>query len=533
MALLERSDGSSVASVLGTRATTDPGRTFLRAGEDALTYAEVEGRAEALAAALGQLGVEAGDRVALVLPACPEFVVTFFAAAKLGALVVPLDPRLTPAELQYRLRHSEAVCAVTLERRYGVDFLQLFEDLLVGLPELQYLVTVGDEDLWYDDRIFQYEDLVSAGGGRDFDGPDGDVGDETFAIVYTSGTTGKPKGVELTHANLLYAAEGTARELGLEEDDRVAGIGSLFHVFGLGPGILSTVLSGASLVLEDDPDAGGTLDLVERHGATVLYGVPTLFVGEMREQEARARDLSSLRLGVVAGAPVNDELVRRVEAELVPTVVVAYSVTEASATVCVARPDDPPSKRAFTVGRPLEGTELRIVERDGTELPLESVGEIVLRGPGIMRGYSRQPGETRAVQDEDGFLLTGDLGMRDEDGFVHLVGRRKDVIIRSGFNIYPREIESRLDAHPAVQESAVVGLPDPLLGEAVCACVVPTEGALVTEEELKDWCRETLAASRGPDRILFYDAFPRTGTGKIRRVELVRLVQSDAAGPAT
>ena len=532
MALLERSQDGSVASVLRMRATSDPGGVYLRTEGGTTTYAELEGEAEALAAALAQLGVEAGDRIALVLPACQEFVVALFAAAKLGAAIVPLDPRLTATELQYMLRHSEAVCAVTVERAYGVDFLQLFEDLVVDLPDLQYVVTVGEEDLWYDDRIFQFEDLVSAGRGRDFAAPEVDPAADCFALVYTSGTTGKPKGVELSHRNLLYAAAGTARAVGLDTEDRLVGIGSLFHVFGLGPGVLSTLLSGASLVLADEPGPDRTLELVARHRATVHFGVPTLFIGEMRELEERPRDLSSLRVAVVAGAPVGDELARRIAERLCSTVLVAYSLTEASSTVCMASPEDPPAKRAFTVGRPLEGTELLILERDGTELPVESVGEIALRGPGVMLGYSRQPGETRTVMNDDGFLLTGDLGMRDEDGFIHLVGRRKDVIIRSGFTIYPREVESRLDAHPAVQEAAVVGVPDPLLGEALCACVVPIEGAIVTEEELEDWCRETLAAAKVPDQIRFLESFPRTGTGKTRRIELARLVQAEH-GPAT
>jgi fatty-acyl-CoA synthase len=418
---------------------------------------------------------------------------------------------------------------VTIERAYGVDFLQVFEDLLVGLPELQYLVTVGEEDLWYDDRIFQFEDLLSAGGGRDFQGPDIDPGEDPFAIVYTSGTTGKPKGVELSHRNLLYAAVGTARALAMEEEDVVVGIASLFHVFGLGPGVLGTLVSGASLVLEDDPDAGATLDLVVRHGATVHYGVPTLFIGELREQQDAPRDLSTLRVAVVAGAPVSDELVHGISEHVCETVVVAYSVTEASSTVCVSSPDHPREKRVFTVGLPLPDTDLKIVEGDGSELPVESVGEIAIRGPGVMLGYSRQPGETRSVLDAEGFLLSGDLGMRDEEGFIHLVGRRKEVIIRSGFNIYPREVESRLDAHPAVQESAVIGVSDSLLGEAVCACIVPIEGAIVTDEELKDWCRETLAAAKSPDQVRFLDSFPRTGTGKIRRVELARLVQAESS----
>ncbi len=441
-------------------------------------------------------------------------------------MIVPLDPRQPPGELQYTLRHSEAVCAVTVERAWDIDFLQLFEELLVRLPELQYLVTVGEEDLWYDDRIFQYEDLMSAGWGRDYPSPDIDPVKDCFAIVYTSGTTGKPKGVELSHANLLSVAAGTAAALGLSPDDRMVGVSALHHVFGLGPGLLSTLAAGAALVLDLEPDAHGTLDLIVRHRATVLCGVPTSFIADIAAQRERARDLSSLRVAMPSGAPVGDDLVRRIRDQLCDTVLVAYSLTETSSTLCVARPDDPEEKRTYTVGKPLPGTELRILERDGQELPVESVGEIAVKGPGVMLGYHRQPGETAAAFDRDGYLLTGDLGIVDEEGYVHLVGRRKEVIIRAGFNVYPREVESRLEAHPAVREAAVVGVTDPLLGEATCACIVPVEGAIVTSQEIVDWCRGTLADTKIPDQVRFFDALPRTGTGKIRRIELSRLVQS-------
>ena len=526
MALGERFRGSSVGAALATRATSDPGRPYLVSADGTLSFGDVDSRSDALAAALANLGVEAGDRVALVLPNCPEFVVSLFAVAKLGGVIVPLDPRQPQGELQYMLRHSEAVCAVTVERAWGIDFLQLFEELLVRLPELQYLVTVGEEDLWYDDRIFQYEDLTSAGAGRDYPSPDIDPVKDCFAIVYTSGTTGKPKGVELSHANLLSVAAGTADALGLGPDDRLAGVSALHHVFGLGPGLLSTLAAGAALVLDLEPEAQGTLDLVARHRATILCGVPTSFIADIAAQRERARDLSSLRVAMPSGAPVGDELVERIRANLCDTVVVAYSLTETSSTLCVTRPDDPEEKRTYTVGKPLPGTELRILERDGEELPVESVGEIAVKGPGVMLGYHRQPGETAAAFDRDGYLLTGDLGIVDEEGYVHLVGRRKEVIIRAGFNVYPREVESRLEAHPAVREAAVVGVADPLLGEATCACVVPVEGAIVTSQEIVDWCRGTLADTKVPDRVRFLDALPRTGTGKIRRIELARLVQS-------
>ena len=531
MALSERFAGFNVASALALRATTDPGRAFLVTEERPLTYAEVDSRSDALAASLSNLGVEKGDRVALILPSCPEFVVSLFAVAKLGATVVPVNPREPPSEIQYMLRHSESVCAVTVERAYGIDFLQLFEELQVRLPELQYLVTVGQEDLWYDDRIFQYADLLSAGAGRDYPEAGIDPATDCFAIVYTSGTTGKSKGVELSHRNLVSVAAGTADALGLRPDDRVVGVSALYHVFGLAPGLLSTALAGASLIVEDEPDAGATLDLVERHRATVHYGVPTMFVAELREQKRSPRDVSSLRLAMPAGAPVSPDLVRLIRERLCPTVLVGYSLTETSSTVCVTRPQDSPEQQEQSVGRPLPGTEVRILERDGGELPESRVGEIALKGPGVMLGYHRQPRETAAAFDPQGFLLTGDLGVVDEAGLVHLVGRRKEVIIRAGFNVYPREVESRLEAHPAVREAAVVGLADPLLGEASCACIVPVEGAIVTSQEIMDWCREMLAAQKVPDQVRFFDSFPRTGTGKVRRIDLAKMCQT-ASRPA-
>ncbi len=529
MALSERFRGFTVASALTTRATSDPERDFLLHGDEVLTYGQVESQSEALAAALAHLGVESGDRIALVLPACAEFVVTMFAAAKLGAVIVPLNPRLPSAELQYMLRHSEAVCAVTVERTNDVDYLQLFEEMLVQLPELQYLVTVGEEDLWYDDRIFQFEDLLSAGGGRDFGGLEADSADRLFAIVYTSGTTGKPKGVELSHTNLVSVAAGTADALELRPEDRVIGVSALFHVFGLGPGVLSTLLAGASIILQDDADPDATLELIQKMRATVHYGVPTIFVGELQAMEREPRDVASLRIAMVAGAPVGDNLVRRIRDRLCPLAVVAYSLTETSSTLCVSRPGDPEEKQIFTVGKPLPGTEIRILEGGGEELPVESVGEIAVKGTGVMKGYYRQPSETSAVFNDEGYFLTGDLGIVDEEGYVHLVGRRKEVIIRSGFNVYPREVETRLEAHPAVREAAVVGVADELLGEAICACIVPVEGAIVTGQEIVDWCRVTLADDKIPDLVRFLDAFPRTGTGKTRRVELSRVIQSESS----
>lgn len=527
MTLVQRFAGCSVAQVLEAQAKERPDSAFLVYGDKKLTYGQTHARSEALAAALAELGVEPGQRIAVDMPNWPEFVITMFAAAKLGAVIVPLNPRFTVPELQYMLRHSEATVVVTCETFNDTDYLQLFEGFLTTLPDLQYLVTVGEADLWYDDRIYQFEDLLSSGEGRALPQPTIDPDNDTFAILYTSGTMGKPKGVALTHSNLLLTAARTADTIELSSDDVVFGVTTIFHVFGIGPGVLGTAQAGASLVLQEQFMPAEALELIAKHKVTVHYGVPTVFITEMREVDRPRHDLSSLRAGIVAGAPIGDDLVKRIRQDLCPSLQVAYSLTETASTVALTCPSDPSDKQVYTVGRPLSGTEIRVLDLDGTILPVESLGEIAVKGPGVMKGYYRQPGETAQAFNEDGFFLTGDLGIVDDEGFVHIVGRRKELIIRGGFNVYPREVEDRLHAHPAVADVAVVGLPHEVLGEVVCACIVPTEGAIVTGEEIKDWCRGSLADYKVPDLVRFFDSFPRTGSGNVRRVELARMVSAE------
>jgi len=525
MLLSGQNTSLSLAALLSARAERSGSRPFVVLGDRSLSFAEVERQASALAAALAGLGVDRGDRVALILPGSFEHVVGFFAIQRLGAVAVPLDPRLTGPELRYLLRHSEAVAAITVERWQGVDYLELFEGLLPHLPEFQYLVTVGEEDLWYDDRIFQFEDLLSSGQGRVFDPPVLDPQSDLAVLLYTSGTSGKPKAVELTHESLRFTAAATVDALTITEDDRVIGITALHHVFALGPGLVGSLLAGNALILQEAFDPHRSLEAIETQGATVQLGVPTVYVSQLQAQRERPRDLSTLRLGLVAGAPISDELQVDVETHLCPILVAAYSLSETASVLSVARPTDPEVKRRQTVGRPLDGMEVVVLEDGGVVLPVESLGEIAVRGPGLMRGYYRQPNETRRSMTSDGYFRTGDLGMLDEDGFIHLVGRQRDVIIRGGSNVHPSEVEDRLHQHPAVEDVGVVGIRDGLLGEAICAAVIVVEGAIVTEEELRDWCRAALAEHKVPDIVRFIDALPMTGTGKIRRVELARRME--------
>jgi fatty-acyl-CoA synthase len=519
----------TLAQIVARRAHEHPERLAVVAANGRnITYGQLEARAAAMAAALSELGIGAGDRIAVNMPNCPEWTIALVASAKLGAVVVPVSPRLNFHELKYQLRHAEVSCAFTAERVDGIDFLQVFEQLITELPDLQYLVTVGDEDLWYDDRIFQFEDLLSKGEGRPVPSPAG-VGDAAdFAMLYTSGTTGKPKGVRLGQRGVVETALRTGEAIEIEPSDRVFAAVPIFAVFGFSVAV-GVLASGATLVLQPEFEAAEALKLMARERVTVLHGVPTMFHLLMREpgfDGARLR-AAGLRTGIIAGSPVSEDLVRRIRKWC--DVQVAYGLTETGPAVTITRFADPADKRASTVGRPLPGVEVMAVDVLTGELhgPAEAVGEIAVRGPGVMLGYARMPGETARSFTPEGFFLTGDLGIIDEEGYLRIIGRRKETIVRGGFQIFPREVEDRLRAHPAVDDVCVIGIPHDVLGELICACIVPVEGAVITGKELKAFARDTMADFKVPDIVRFFDTFPMTGSGKVRRRELERTVALD------
>jgi fatty-acyl-CoA synthase len=523
---LARFAGLSVHDLLDRSTAEEPDRALVRFAEESLSYERVQVQARALAAALSNLGVGAGDRVAIDLPNGPEFVVSALAASNLGAAIVPLNPAYSVHELQFMLRNSEASVVIAVEEFEGQDNLELFERMQFSLPDLQYVVTVGEEDLWYDDRIFQFEDLLSSGEGKSLPEVRIDPEEDVYTILYTAGTTGKPKGVMLTHANLVRTNAAMAAALGMTRQDIAVLTVPMFNIFGLGA-LVATLAVGSTLVVLEKFDAVRSLELAAETHATVLYGVPTMFVMQLRSGLADRLDLSNLRTGIVAGAPVLDRLAGEIRENLAKDVEIGYGLTETSPWVSLTRRDDPPEKRKFTVGRLIEGVEAVVLGEDGSPLPEESIGELAIRGSNVMKGYNRQPEETSRSFTEDGFFLTGDLGMVDEDGYLHIVGRKKDTINRGAYVIFPRELEDLLRLHPAVLEAVVVGVQEEVLGELICACIVPVEGAIITGDEIKEFCRGQVAQYKVPDLVRFVDSFPMTGSGKIRRVELARMVRAE------
>lgn len=516
----------SLAPLIEHGVQQHPARVLATDGERTWTYHQVDADASSLATAFSGLGLGLGDRIAVNLPNGIEWIIATLAAAKLGAVVVPVSPQLSIHDLRYQLRHAEASAVVTIARWDGVHFLQRFHELLGDLPDLQYVVTVGDEERRADDRILSFQDLVVSGAGKPVPSPAEYDDTADLAVMYTSGTMGKPKGVPLSHRALVENAVRVAEILEITPDDRVFGVVPFFAAFGFGV-MLGTLARGATIVWQPSFDPARALALIAEVKVTVLHGVPTQYHLLMREESFDPTRLTSLRAGVIAGSSVDEALVRRVRRWC--DVLVAYGLTEAGPVVTITRWDDQDERRVGTVGCALPGVEIMAMDlMTGALHGPEAVGEIAVRGTNLMRGYLRMPAETAKVMTPDGFFLTGDLGIIDEDGYVKIVGRRQETISRGGTQLYPRELEDRLRAHPAVDDVCVIGVPHDVMGELVCACIVPVEGAVITGSEIKRFAQHTMAADKVPDFVRFFDVFPMTGSGKVRRRELARAIALSA-----
>ena len=427
-----------------------------------ISYSELDGTARAVERALADRGVGPGDRVAVKLPNSPAFVAALFGALRRGAIVVPLNVLLARPEIEERMAASTSATLVDEELRAD------------GEPTD---VTVPRE------------------------------GSDPAVVLYTSGTSGRPKGAILTHGGILAAARNAAGALALGPQDVVLGAAPFSHVLGLSTGIVSTLLAGAAVSVVGRFEPEQTLATMTETHTTVLLGVPTMCIALC--QAARgARELPPVRIAHVGGAAVPEGVARDFEQTFGGRVVEGYGLTELSGiatTFPVGR-----SRKPGSVGVPLGGTELAIRDADG-----EGVGEVVFRGPSVIPAYWNDPDATASAIDEDGWLATGDIGRVDDEGDLHLVDRKTELIIRGGYNVYPREVEEALYAHPDVLEAAVVGVPDAMLGEEVAALVVRRPGAAVTADELEAWSRERVAKYKVPRRIAFVDDLPKGPTGKV------------------
>jgi long-chain acyl-CoA synthetase len=460
-------------------------RPALHHGGTSQTYAELDERSARVAVRLRELGVEMGDRLAVMLPNGPDFVAVWFGAHRLGAIVVPLNPLLAQREVDERVRISGA--------RLVLDA----SDELVGSAAAPEPVERG--------------------------------GDDAAVILFTSGTSGRAKGAILTHGSIRAAANAGAVALSLTPEDVVLGAAPFSHVLGQSTGLVATLSAGASVAIVERFEAESTLRFMTETGTSILLGVPTMCIA-LGEAARSAVELPPIRIAHVGGASVPLEVARDFERVFGGEVYEGYGLTEMSgiATTYVAGQ----LRKPGSVGMPLGETEMRILALDGTVLPENEPGEVQFRGPSVIPGYWEDEEATAATLSDDGWLSTGDIGYVDDDGYLFLVDRRKDVIIRGGYNVYPREVEEVLYAHPDVLEAAVVGVQHPTLGEEVAALVVARPGAAPDPDALQAHTRERVAAYKYPRHVLLVESLPKGPTGKIlkREIDVETLIRAGSDG---
>jgi fatty-acyl-CoA synthase len=500
------------------------------------TWRELRERVDKLAVSLRRLGLAKGDRIGIWAPNCAEWTLTQFAAAKAGLVLVTINPAYRRSELAYVLEKVGCKALVLAPSFKTSDYLAILGSLAPeiersapgalaapALPSLRWVIRLGADAT---PGMLNFDSLLALPSAAEF-AELAEVGetlqfDDAINIQFTSGTTGQPKGATLTHHNILNNAARTVRAIGLEAGERLCIPVPLYHCFGMVTGNLGCLTSGATMVY---PEAGfdplAVLEAVQAERCNALYGVPTMFIAELGHPDFERYDLSSLRTGIMAGSPCPIEVMRKVVERMnMREVTIAYGMTETSPVSFQSATSDPLERRVSTVGRIHPHTEVKIVDLDGRIVPRGKPGELCTRGYSVMRGYWDDPEKTAEAIDAAGWMHTGDLATLDDEGYCNIVGRSKDVVIRGGENIYPREVEEFLYRHPKIQDVQCVGVPDAKFGEVLCACVIAKAGVEVDDAELRAFCIGEIAHYKVPHYFRFVEVFPLTVTGKIQKYVL-------------
>jgi acyl-CoA synthetase (AMP-forming)/AMP-acid ligase II len=489
-------------------------------GDVRLSYERLGELVDAVASAVVAAEVRPGDRVAIWAPNVHEWIAACLGALAAGAVLVPINTRFKGHEAAYILNRSGARMLFTVRGFLDTDYPAMLADQDTGSVEATVLLR-GEAA----DGERSWTEFLSSGdeaAGREAARRAAAIGPEDLSdVIFTSGTTGRPKGVMCTHGQTLRVFEVWSRLAGLREGDRYLVVNPFFHTFGYKAGFLSALMRGAVTVPHAVFDAGQVLRRIGEERITMLPGPPTLYQSILDHPERDGHDLSSLRLAVTGAAVVPVELIRRMREELTfETVLTAYGLTESTGTATMCRRGDDSETIATTSGTAIPDTEVRVVGPDGSALPPGAAGEVVVRGYNVMRGYFEDPVQTAEAIDAEGWLHTGDVGVMDERGYLRITDRLKDMFIVGGFNAYPAEIEGELVTHPTVSQAAVVGAPDPRLGEVGVAFVVPRAGAHVDPEALIAWSRDRMANFKVPRRVEVVEALPVNASGKVLKYEL-------------
>jgi fatty-acyl-CoA synthase len=516
----------TLSRVLADTTASFPDRPAILAEGRRLTYRELSAEVDRLARGLLELGVKKGDKVGLWMPNVPEWVVTYFAVARIGAVVVPMNTRYKTHEVHYILENSEATTLVMVDSFVGIEYLPLVDEIWPRLPRVKNVLVVGKAGK----GMKTFDEVLALGAAHLKDRKLAEREatlrpEENVFILYTSGTTGNPKGAMLSHHNMGENARQVTEVLRTSEKDVFLLAVPFFHCFGCVMGILGAITWGAAMVPMPVFKPKEALELVEKERVSILYGVPTMFVLELEEarkgkEDGSRYDLASLRTGIMAGAPCPVEILRGTMEELRCNAAIAYGLTEASPVITMTQFDDPIERRVETVGRALPGIEVKISDDEHRALPTGEMGDLACRGYNVMLGYYKMPDKTAEVIDRDGWLYSGDLATIDEAGYVKIVGRKKDMLITGGFNVYPAEIEEYLFTHPAVQNVSVVGVPDDVMGEVGIAYLIPREGKRIDPQEVVDFCAKGIANFKVPRYVEVVSEFPMTQSGKIQKFRL-------------
>jgi fatty-acyl-CoA synthase len=553
--LTERADsyvcGTSSAPLLGDTIGRSLDRAVARwGGREALvspshgvrwTWTEFSQQVDALAAGFLALGLQRGERIGIWSLNRPEWTLTQFAAAKAGLILVTINPAYRLTELEFALAKVGCAAIVSATAFKTSGYMEMLNTLLpelatsnpghleaARLPQLRAVIQIGGPKC---PGTIAFDEVAGMGGARhreqlaalgkelQFDDP--------VNIQFTSGTTGSPKGVTLTHHNILNNGYFTGRAMRLTEQDRICIPVPLYHCFGMVMGNLAAVTLGAAMVYPGEGfDPLATLKTIAEEKCTTLYGVPTMFIAELDHPEFSRFDLSSLRTGIMAGAPCPIEVMKRVGSEMnMREVTIAYGMTETSPVSFQSAVDDPLERRVSTVGRIHPHVEVKVVDLDGRIVKRGERGELCTRGYSVMLGYWDEAEKTADVLDKNGWMHTGDLATIDEEGFCNIVGRIKDMVIRGGENLYPREIEEFLYRHPKIQDVQVFGVADDRYGEELCAWVRIRAGETLTAEEVRAFCQGQIAHNKIPRYVEFVDEFPMTVTGKIQKFMMRQQVE--------
>jgi fatty-acyl-CoA synthase len=486
------------------------------------SWGELGRRVDDLAAGLLSLGLERGDRVGIWAPNRSEWTLAQFATAKAGLVLVNVNPAYRRSELEYAMNKVECKALILAPALKTSNYLEITDDLVKAnkLPHLRHIVRLGSEKT---PGMLNFDDVATAGGNAE-KMKLADLGpklqfDDAINIQFTSGTTGHPKGATLSHHNILNNGYFVAEGLKLTPADRLCIPVPLYHCFGMVMGNLGCLTHGSTMVYPAEAfDPLATLQAVAEERCTALFGVPTMFIAQLDHPEFARFDLKSLRTGIMAGSPCPIEVMKKVQSQMnMGEVTIAYGMTETSPVSTQCATDDPVERRVSTVGQVMPHLEIKIVDPEGKAVPRGATGEFCTRGYSVMKGYWNDAAKTRDAIDEAGWMRTGDLATMDAEGYVNIVGRLKDMVIRGGENVYPREIEEFLYSHPKIQDVQVIGVPDPRYGEEICAWIKLHGGQSATPEEIREFCKGQIAHYKIPRYIEFVPEFPMTITGKIQK----------------